>query len=180
VKTVEPITRGTWNRSRNTAGFTLIELIAVMAVMGIMLFIYTPRFHSTIIMDSAKKTSRWLIGTAKILREQAIRDQKRYTLHVSIDAHLMYVTHETMTEDELLAAVESGFPIPQDLTLKDVEFMRRGMVTVGQADITFYKLGHSDKAVIHFETEDGEYLSVLIEPFLTEITLHDVYLAIDG
>ena len=55
----------------------------------------------------------------------------------------------------------------------------RGKISSGQTDITFYKNGYSDKAMIHIQ--DGEeYESYLIEPFLSEVTRYEMYASFDN
>jgi hypothetical protein len=46
---------------------------------------------------------------------------------------------------------------------------------VGQTDIYFNEKGYSDKAIIHFENDDNEKFSFLIEPFLLRVRLYNSY-----
>jgi len=43
---------------RRRAGFTLLELIVVMALMGIVFFFAVPRFEGTFLFDDAKQSAR--------------------------------------------------------------------------------------------------------------------------
>jgi prepilin-type N-terminal cleavage/methylation domain-containing protein len=62
------------------SGFTLLELIVVITLLGIMLVFTVPRFHDTLFLDEGKKSARWIIGKVRALKEAAIRNQKHYTL----------------------------------------------------------------------------------------------------
>ena len=67
-------------------GFTLIELIVVIALIGLMLFFSLPRLQHNPFLDDSNKSARWLIGKIQALKESAIRDQKQYALHIDLDS----------------------------------------------------------------------------------------------
>ena len=156
-------------------GFTLIELIVVIALLSIMLVITIPRFHNVLVADSAGKTSRWMIGTVKALRESAFKDQKRYILHIDMDAGNLWTSDASMTEEAILEAASTGYRLPDDVHLLDVEFPVNGKVSTGRADIFFYPQGYSDQALIHLDGEDSVSLTYSIEPFLSEIGIYETY-----
>ena len=118
-------------------GFTLIELIVVIALLSIMLVISIPRFHNVLVADSVGKTSRWFIGTTKALRESALKGQKRYTLHIDMDAGALWTSDASMAEEAVLEAASTGYRLPDDVRLLDVEFPVNGKVSTGRADIFF-------------------------------------------
>jgi general secretion pathway protein H len=144
-------------------GFTLLELIVVITLLGIMLVFTVPRFHDTLFLDESKKSARWIIGKVRALKEAAIRNQKNYTLHIDLD-----------TQRYLNAA-----SLPGDLKIADIEYPIRGKINSGQADITFYKTGYTDKLLIHLQ-DDAEYVSFLIEPFLSEIKRYETYASFEN
>ncbi len=156
-------------------GFTLIELIVVTALISIMLTFAIPRFHNVLVSDSTGKTSRWIIGTTKALRESAMRHQKRYVLHIDMEAETLWTSDESMTEEAILQAASTGFKLPDDVRLVDIEFPVNGKVSTGRADIYFYPQAYSDQALIHIENEDFTSLTYSIEPFLSEIVIYETY-----
>jgi len=44
----------------------------------------------------------------------------------------------------------------------------------GQADITFYKAGYTDKVLVHMQ-EGDTYMRFLIEPFLSDVQFFEKY-----
>jgi len=157
------------------AGFTLLELIVVIVLIGIMLSFSLPRFHQTLVSDPKTKTSRWLIGTVKSLRQKAMVEQKRYALHVDMDAGMLWTSDESMTEEAVYEAAASGCRIPDGLFLTDVEYPLKDPVRSGKADVFFHPQGFSDPALIHLKDEDSAVLTLSIEPFLSEIGIFDSY-----
>ncbi len=159
---------------RHPDGFTLMELIVVMALLAIMLVFSIPRFHEALFLDESKTSSRWIIGKIQALKEAAVRNQRRYTLHFDLDTDHYWETDESMPAEDIENAAMQTKPLPDGLKIADIEFPVRGKISSGRTDITFYKNGYSDKAMIH--AQDGEsYVSYLIEPFLSEVTRHETY-----
>jgi prepilin-type N-terminal cleavage/methylation domain-containing protein len=162
----------------NTRGFTLIELIVVIALLGIMIGFSVPRLHDTLYLDDTRKASRWIIGKVHALREAAIQKQKQYMLHIDMDSNRIWDSEESMSEESRNEAALNAQALPGNIEIIDVQFLIGGKVSSGRADITFYKSGYSDKALIHIQDED-EQLTFLIEPFLTKVRLFDKYASFD-
>ena len=163
----------------NQDGFTLIELIVVISLMGLMLFFTLPRLGENPFLDGSKQSSRWLIGKVQTLKESAIRKQKQHSLHFDLDSGLIWETNESMSiEDIEDAALNSSYSLPDDLRIIDIEYPQKGKIYSGLAEITFYKAGYTDKVLVHMQEGDS-YLSFLIEPFLANVQFFDVYTGFD-
>ena len=155
-------------------GFTLIELIVVVTLLGLMLFFSLPRLQNNPFLDDSKKSSRWLIGKIQALKESAVRDHKLYTLHFDLDSGRVWETSESMSPEEIESAVLNSYALPDDLRIIDIEYPTQGKIYSGQAKISFYKAGHTDKALVHMQDGDT-YLSFLIEPFLPNVQFFEKY-----
>ena len=163
----------------HNAGFTLIELIVVIALMSMMLFFSLPRLQGNPFVDGANKSTRWLIGKISMLREKAVRNGRRYSLHLDLDAGRIWESSAAMTPDDLeQAALNGSYALPAGVRLVDVEFARKGKRNSGLAQITFYRTGYADKVLIHLQ-EDETYRSLLIEPFLSDVTVFEKYASFD-
>jgi len=149
-------------------GYTLIELVVVMALISIMFFFAMPRFRDNVLTDQVRKTSRWVITQTRHLKHQSVREKKDYILHVDMDSHKLWISSLDMEEEALEKAEEEAFQLPEDVEVLDVEFPDRGKISTGQADIYFYAKGYSDKALIHMQQDSDRQVSFLIEPFLPQ------------
>ena len=165
--------------NKKNSGYTLIELVVVITLISIMLFFAIPRFQGTVLTDSTKKFSRWIITTIRSLKAAAVRDQKRYILNVSLDSGKLWVTRDAMSEEELQNARQDGYSLPEDVRIVDIEFPFKGKITDGQVEINFYKADYSDKVMIHIENNRRKQLSFLIEPFLPGAKLYEEYVGFE-
>jgi len=157
---------------RRRAGFTLLELIVVMALMGIVFFFAIPRFEGTFLFDDSKKSARWLIAKLQGLKEEALRTRRRHVLILDLDTQRTWHTTEVMTAEEMELASRRAQPIPGGASVVAVEFPPETRIASGRAQIFFYGDGHSDKALIQLQT-GNVYSTFLLEPFLTQIKMFD-------
>lgn len=164
---------------RLNQGFTLIELIVVITLISLMLFFAIPRFQVDVLSDNTNKVSRWIMVKVHSLKEKAVSEQKLYVLHISLDSNRLWVTSEIMSQEELQAAEANGYELSDDINLLDVEYPDEEKISVGRADICFYKKGYSDKAIIHISNDDNERRSFLIEPFLSRVRLYNKYIGFE-
>jgi prepilin-type N-terminal cleavage/methylation domain-containing protein len=155
---------------RKEGGFTLIELIVVMALMGIVMFTAFPRFQRAL-TDPTRTASRWILWKLPQLKEQAVTENRQITLIIDVSGNKLLVTHEGMTPEETETAMENAHEFPEGFELTDVEFPGDRFVSSGTAHIQFYKAGYSDRAIIHAKTDDETRLSYFIEPFMNHVKL---------
>ena len=156
-------------------GFTLIELIVVISLISIMLFFAIPRFQSNVLSDSSKEVSRWILLKIPYLKERAVREKKRYILHVNFDSNSFLISSEIALKEALQPEEMNGYKLPEDIKRLDVIYPDQEKISVGQADIYFNEKGYSNKAMIHLENDDNERFSFLIEPFLPRVRFYNGY-----
>ncbi len=155
-------------------GFTLIEIAVVILLISIMLLVALPRLPDSPLTDQTRKTKRWMILKAQDLKESAVRDQKTYTLHVGLESKRLWVTRADMSEEDREKAEKKAYKLGEDLKVIDVEYPGERKVESGQADISFFAKGYSDRAIIHMADADTRF-SFQIEPFLSNVKMRDGY-----
>ncbi|HIJ55907.1 MAG TPA: type II secretion system protein [Deltaproteobacteria bacterium] len=155
--------------------FTLIELIVVISLISIMLVFSIPRFHVAVLSDPDRQASRWITETAQNLKQESVRHNRRFVMHIDISTNRGWVTHDRMSEEEVNAAQSEGFGFPEGAGIVDVEFPKKGKVSTGETEISFYKNGYSDKALVHVEFAGSGFKTYLIEPFLTKVKIYNTY-----
>lgn len=160
------------------SGYTLLELIVVMALIGIVFFFAIPRFEGSFYLDDAKQSSRWLIGKLQALREEALRTRRLQVLHIDLDTGRLWETSEAMTPEETDRAIQRAQRLPGGGRVVSVDFAPQGRVSAGRADVRFFADGHTERVLIHVRHGDT-YTSFLLEPFLSQVKMFDNVVSFD-
>jgi prepilin-type N-terminal cleavage/methylation domain-containing protein len=166
-------------RTRTGAGYTLLELIVVMALIGIVFFFAIPRFEGSFLLDDANQSSRWLMGRLQSLREDALRTRRLQVLHVDLDTGRLWTTSEGMSPEQVEIALRRAQVPAGGGRVFAVEFAGQPRVSAGRADIRFFGDGHTDRVLIHLRTGDAAS-SFLLEPFLAQVKRYDTMVGFDN
>lgn len=156
----------------DSSGFTLMELIVVICLLSLFLMFSIPRIRSVMPADHLNETVRWMISTVSELKNIAVRDNRLYNLHLDMDHRLLWITHEIMTEAQFQAARKSGFRLPANVHILDVEIPDAGKTASGSAIIAFSSRGYSSKAIIHLQGKSSGTVSLLIESFMPGVSYY--------
>ena len=73
---------------RDVKGYTLIELIVVIILIGLIFSITAPRFQAAVLTDNLKSTTRNLIGKINELRTEAVQKQETQVLCFDLESNL--------------------------------------------------------------------------------------------
>lgn len=157
------------------AGFTLLELIVVCALIGIMLSLSVPSFRTTVFSDSLKATARHAISMVREARESAARQQKPYLLYINHIENSMWLKTEDVPaadtdEDE---SSPDKFTLPEDVRIAGLWVAGEQKSTLEETVIWVSPDGYLAKTIISFEDEDGRTLAVEFQTFLEDAILHD-------
>ncbi len=152
-------------------GFTLLELIVVICLMGIVAAFAFPRFSSTFFRDKKEITINQLhLNVVKLKKEAPIQGQTLMMCFaegsgtVSIKA-----AARSPVSGETTAIAE--FLLPDGMTVDTIEFSP-GTAPHGPC-IRFHKKGYSDPAIIHLSDSDGRRFSLVIPKFLHRVDYHE-------
>ena len=154
---------------RSKEGFTLIELIVVMMLIGLMTAITVPRFRYALLTDNLKTATRKLAGIVKGLREDAIREHKTLILHFDLDANRFWIDSAGMTEEEQILAREKASSLPKGVRILGVWSKGKDKQVGGETAIRFNKHGYVQQSVIHLGAEDGREFTLELSPFLRRV-----------
>lgn len=155
-------------------GFTLIEIVVVMALISIMLFVAVPNFQHLLTNDT-RKASQWILLQVPKYKSLATTENQVYALHVDMDKQRLWFSNSWMPDEDQTAAMEQGFQFGDSIRIIDVLYSNEEGFNGGDALICFYPKGYSDRAILHLEEKDGDRLSFLFEPFLNQIDMTEGY-----
>ncbi len=168
------------SRFQKQNGFTLIELVVVVTLIVMMIGLTMPQIRNTLLTDSLKRTALRLVGLVKSLKDEAVREQRTYGLHLDITRRRYWIGFDTMTEAEQTHAREDAQELPPDVQILDVWFMERGKVNEGETVILFFKKGYVQPAAIHLGDNDGRRFTILLNPFGGKVKVVEKYVEFEN
>lgn len=154
-------------------GFTLIEMVVVLALVALLLAVTLPRLSVSPFKDSKRDATLWITNRIQQLKEQSLRRARNYSLHIDIDTGHLWSTHEKMQPDEIDLARQGGYNLPEGVLIESVEFPNSDRQTAGEAEIQFFKKGYSQMAQIQARFADRSRRTFSIEPFLMRAKIYD-------
>jgi prepilin-type N-terminal cleavage/methylation domain-containing protein len=163
--------------SHHTRGYTLIELIVVIVLLGLMFGITVPKFRQALLNDSIDTTALRLVGLVQNLRERAISGQVSYILHFDIRENRIWASASTASDEEKEDARERVYELPADVRIQDVWSWSSGKF-YNEGVIRFSRKGYIEQSMIHLKSEDGREMSLELTPFLGSVKIHEGYIDI--
>lgn len=165
----------------SSSGFTLLELIVVLALIGIMLVVSVPTLQNTLLDDRLKGTCRKIIGLVNSVRELAAREQQPYFLNIDRNENRIWY------EKDMEAGTEEGqekteededrqeLNIPEEIRISEIWTRSEGEYSDDQGRIWVSSKGYMDQTVLHVTDDDGNVISLHFSPFLDNVRLYDEY-----
>jgi len=151
-------------------GYTILELIVVLVILGISLHFIMPSLKKP---GSMKAVARRVITMAGHLRSMAVRSQEQQTM--SFDPNGFTVSISKKTETDMLDEDENksqSIPLPENVTL---EASYPNGETGSSGTINFYPTGYASPVAIHLTKDEYDYLTLVIEPFLSKVRIYEEY-----
>ncbi len=166
-----------WKR----AGFTLLELIVVLAVLGSVLFMILPRFSTLLPGNNRTGGINLLLNTINELKKKSIIENINYTLHLNVTKSTLWVTQQSMTPKSLSRAREDAFQLDESIRIGGVEFYGISSQIEDEYQFHFSREGYCDMALIHIENRDnGENFTIVTSAFLSSAEIRKGYFSFDS
>lgn len=156
-------------RSR-PAGYTLIELVVVVAMLGMLLGFAAPRIAGRLSTSDMDEVGLWLNTTTTSLREKAQQSQTTFVLRVDVGGQQFFIETEAPPSTETETEPKAALKLPDRLHISQVLLGQGSIPVENQAPIRFFPDGAADPAVLHITDNDGQRFTWVIEPFLVDIT----------
>ena len=162
---------------QSSLGFILIELISVIALIGIILVLAFPTTRDALITDKLKKASRQLIGMERKLRVEAVRDQTDYVLCVDLPSSTYWVVTPDMTSKKQDEIKRNAKRLPEGVAIMDIVTENNQRKSEGEVKIKFSKNNLCPPLVIHLADVENK-MTLVINPFLGVTGIYDKYIDI--
>jgi type II secretion system protein H len=168
---------GVRRQGTTRSGFTLIELMVVIVVMGVMLSLVIPRLGE-LGEANLKRSARHLTGMVRFLRDEAQARKSVYRLQFDIQGGHYWVEVLTQTGEQTVefrrAQSEMGTEgsLSGQTTFRDV----RAGSHPDEPYIQFTPDGWVEKAFIHLKDGEDKPFTLIVKPLLGDTELLEGYL----
>ena len=157
-------------------GYTLIELMVVIVLLGLIFTIATPKIRDALYRDELKGATRQMVGLITQLRNEAIREHKDYMLHFDLESNRFWFDSPSMTEEERARIAADASPLTGQVDIMDVWISGVGKIMLGEVRIRINKKGYIQQSIIHLGMEDNREFTLLMSPFLRRVEVYDKYI----
>jgi prepilin-type N-terminal cleavage/methylation domain-containing protein len=159
-------------------GYTLVELVIVISLMSLLLFAAIPR----VVIGNGDGAARGALAKvaqqARKLKHLSFTQGRRYTMQIDLDRQRIEVWE--FRADRNNALPHASLVLPETLRLIDVTTPAAESSTAGTSTIRFYPSGANDMAILHFEIDGLDSVSIRVEPFLPEVVIQEADETVDG
>ncbi|MRR37697.1 type II secretion system protein [bacterium] len=164
------------NSSSNSRAFTLIELIVVIAILGITLGYIGPRIYSGISTSNMDKASREVLALIQYARSNAVTKHTVYYIRFDIERSTFGIYPRPESSGEI--EIEKEKALPRGVTFKSVKSPYQSEKIDGKADIMVTTEGVIEQGVIYLQGGPGTIHTLVIKPFSGMLKVYDHYVEV--
>lgn len=165
----------------NTGGFTLLELIVVMVLIGLTATFAIPQLGGFLVADQMKTTVRRLVGLVHQTAGLARREQVPYWLTYQANEHRFVAKPEgereptsSETDSKTLALA-----VPDTVFVGELWSWFGSDRSQDEPKIRFSKEGYIEPTILYLAREDGREMSLILSPFLGTVRVMDSHVVPD-
>ena len=160
----------------NRRGFTLIEIAAVLAIIGMVLLLVIPRLPSSN-QEDLKVSARTLASTLRYMQDRAATGRTTYFLHMEPGSNSVRVMEAAAdgSEKEPLDPLLQKRTVKEGIVVADVMIPRLGKVNDGKIRLDIGSGGLRDFVVIHLRSPEDKFWTVMAFPSSGKVKIFDGY-----
>ena len=140
-------------------GFSLIELVVVLVLLGLLTALVTPAFVRTFRRLEAKTTSKKISAILRYCRSESVNKNRLYLASFDARANLLSVLYAPVGEESPTA--ERSYTLPIDMKIEKVD-VGKTLLDVSLPSFEFYPNGGSNggTALVRRGQEEGYSIHV--------------------
>jgi prepilin-type N-terminal cleavage/methylation domain-containing protein len=169
---------GTWGRRQS--GFTLIELIVVIIILGMVSLLVFPRLRA-FQAGEMKRAIRHLSIVIHQMTLDSASTKERYRLYFNLDSNdywAVSVQESVRESDRVILLTEKPMikrkPLPAGIEFEDIVTAQHGKVTQGEVFSEFYPVG-IEALTLHLK-EGDDHWTLVADPLTGRVKTFDRYL----
>lgn len=162
---------------RNRHGFTLIELMIVLAIIAITLGYIGPRVFSSLSTSNMDRAVRDITTIIQVARSSAVTQHKVYLVRFDIDNNkiaLYPMPESSGKEPEMLKERK----MPDGVTLKSIKSSYQPQKDQGEMDLRITTEGVVEQGVIYLDGPLGTTYTLVVKPFSGTLKFYDHFVEV--
>ncbi|HPJ93042.1 MAG TPA: prepilin-type N-terminal cleavage/methylation domain-containing protein [Deltaproteobacteria bacterium] len=158
-------------------GFTLLELIIIIVIVGITLGYIGPRLYTGISSSSMDKATRDILTLIQFARSSAVTQHKPYYVRFDIDNGSVGLYPKQESSGVIPEMVKEK-DLPKGIVFKNIKSPYQLPKQQGQMDILVTPEGVIEQGVIYIEGGFGKTYTLVIKPFSGNLKVYDRYVEV--
>jgi len=157
-------------------GFTLIEMLVVMVLIGLLLSLVLPRFGGVGETERLRTAMRLLAAQAMEAHSQAVTEARPWFFCLDLDRTRSWLAVKRPEPGEKTGPEVRSIHLPSGLKFRDVIHPAGGMFRDGVVAFAFWPNGGNEPGTIHVKNDAGEEMTLFLRPYLGQSEIHQGYL----
>ncbi len=162
---------------QGTAGFTLVEIMVVLLLLGFILLLASPNFRGILAPRDFKRAVLGFAGTLRYAQSQAATTKVHHRLNINVTENAYWISREGEIGkfDRDPSSLGQLTPLPAGVSFLDVYQTERGKINSGVAYVEFSPTGWAEECTIHMKKSEQEVFTLYIHPLGGKIEIVEGY-----
>ena len=167
------------NALKDTRGFSLIELVVVLFILGLVLSVMIPNYGQG---GNLASSARQLVGMIRSLHVAASSTKQLHRLYLDLDQQAYWATVVDSDQERPPADPSRArhLRLPPRIRFRDAWTFHQGKVASGRAFVQFFPVGRAERTVIHLADEEQNVLTLVLNPATGVVQVLDRYVEPSG
>lgn len=165
--------------TKSTRGFTLIEILLVLAVLGLMASLVVARMDLALPSYRLRSAARDIASTVIWARSESIARAQPVEVRYDLGAATYRVVVGEADTTPGLSERDRGSlrpqTLPEGVRFADCTFLRGEVSRSGMVTVRFSFLGGCEGHLIHLTDAGGNFFTVEVLPLGVQVNLYDFY-----
>ena len=164
--------------ARSDDGYTLIELVVVLIIVGVILSITFPRVLNQFFYTNLESGARRLSGSISYTQHLAVTKGISHRIYYNLEDGSYWIKEVSTTEDNVElneGIVDKKANLPEGVIFLDITTPRGKMSNTGISYTEFLPKGTGESSAIHIASGEGKVITVEVKGYMVRPRLKDGY-----